>query len=102
MAGRVIIQAWVWVFVYNQALILMRKSAEKHTQQSAVQATGKMDALLRHMLTVQISTNATVQRFLAQETEVQRISFGERQSLQQEVRNYEDRRVTETFSREIS
>lgn len=81
----------VGVFVYGQVSVLLRNSAEKHIQQTAVQATGKLDALLKQVdtLTAQVSTNATVQRFLTQETAGQPISFAERQSLQQEVRKYE-------------
>ena len=91
MLVMVIVLALVGAFVYDQVAVLLRNSAEKHIQQTAVQATGKLDALLRQVdtLTAQVSTNATVQRFLAQETEGDRISFGERQSLQQEVRKYE-------------
>lgn len=91
MLVMVIVLALVGVFVYDRVSVLLRNSAEKHIQQTAVQATGKLDALLRQVdsLTAQISTNAAVQRFLAGEKKGNRISFSERQSLQQEVRKYE-------------
>lgn len=91
MLVMVIVLALVGGFVYEQVSVLLRNSAEKHIQQTAVQATGKLDALLKQVdtLTAQVSTNATVQRFLTQETEGRPITFGERQSLQQEVRKYE-------------
>ncbi len=87
----VIVLALVGVFVYDQVAVLLRNSAEKHIQQTAVQTTGKLDALLGQVdtLTAQVSTNATVQRYLAQETEGRPLSFNERQSLQQEVRKFE-------------
>lgn len=91
MLVMIIVLALVGVFVYDQVSALLRNSAEKHIQQTAVQATGKLDALLKQVdtLTAQVSTNATVQRYLAQETAGHSITFGERQSLQQEVRKYE-------------
>ncbi|MEK3731465.1 MULTISPECIES: cache domain-containing sensor histidine kinase [Paenibacillus] len=91
MLVMVIVLALVGFFVYNQVSVLLQNSAERHIQQTAVQAAGKLDASLKQVdtLSAQVSTNATVQRFLTQETEGQPISFSERQSLQQEVRKYE-------------
>ncbi|MFH0071209.1 sensor histidine kinase, partial [Peribacillus sp. NPDC056705] len=64
MLVMVIVLALVGVFVYDQVAVLLRNSAEKHIQQTAVQTTGKLDALLGQVdtLTAQVSTNATVQR----------------------------------------
>lgn len=91
MLVMVIVLALVGFFVYNQVSILLRSSAERHIQQTAVQAAGKLDASLKQVdtLTAQVSTNATVQRFLTHEAEGNPITFSERQSLQQEVRKYE-------------
>lgn len=91
MLVMVIVLTSVGVFMYDQVSVLLRNSAEKHIQQTAVQATGKLDVLLQQIdtLTGQVATNASVQRLLTQETEGNPISFEERQSLQQEVRKYE-------------
>lgn len=91
MLVMVIVLSSVGIFTYNQVSVLLRNSAEKHIQQTAVQATGKLDALLQQIstMTAQVATNVSIQRLLVQELEGKRISFSERQSLQQEVRKYE-------------
>lgn len=87
----VIVIATVGFVMYGQVSVLLRNSAEKHIEQTAVQATGKLDVLIRQIntLTAQVATNASVQRLLAQEAEGKSISFAERQTIQQEVRKYE-------------
>jgi two-component system sensor histidine kinase YesM len=87
----VIVLATVGFFMYGQVSVLLRNSAEKHIEQTAVQATGKLDVLIRQIntLTAQVATNASIQRLLAQEAEGKPISFAERQTIQQEVRKYE-------------
>lgn len=87
----VIVIATVGFVMYGQVSVLLRNSAEKHIEQTAVQATGKLDVLIRQIntLTAQVATNASVQRLLAQEVEGKSISFAERQTIQQEVRKYE-------------
>lgn len=91
MLVMVIVLALVVFFVYNKVSVLLRNTAERHIQQTAVQAAGKLDASLKQVdtLTAQIATNATVQRFLTNEVKGEPITFSERQSLQQEVRKYE-------------
>ncbi|WP_018752967.1 cache domain-containing sensor histidine kinase [Paenibacillus sanguinis] len=91
MLVMVIVLALVVFFVYNKVSVLLRNTAERHIEQTAVQAAGKLDASLKQVdtLTAQIATNATVQRFLTYEVEGQPITFSERQLLQQEVRKYE-------------
>jgi two-component system sensor histidine kinase YesM len=90
MVVMVIVLASVGLFTYDQVSVLLRNNAEKHIQQTAVQASGKLDALLMQIdtLTAQVATNATIQRLLTQEVEGRKISFEERQLLQQEVRKY--------------
>ncbi|MDQ0062686.1 cache domain-containing sensor histidine kinase [Paenibacillus harenae] len=90
MVVMVIVLASVGLFTYDQVSVLLRNNAEKHIQQTAVQASGKLDALLKQIdtLTAQVATNATIQRLLTQEVEGRKISFEERQLLQQEVRKY--------------
>ncbi|WP_054956202.1 sensor histidine kinase [Paenibacillus dakarensis] len=91
MLVMIIVLALVGTLVYDQVSVLLRNSAEKHIQQTVVQATGKLDALLQQVntLSAQIATNAKVQSFLAQETREKQVSFEERQGLQQEVHKYD-------------
>jgi len=87
----IIVLTAIGVFTYNQVSVLLRASAERHIKQTAVQTTGKLDALFQQTdsLMMQVSTNSLVQRKLAQELDGQILSFSERQSLQEEVRSYE-------------
>ncbi|MNZ65558.1 Sensor histidine kinase YpdA [compost metagenome] len=91
MLVMVIVLTSVGLFVYNQVSVLLRNNAEKHIQQTAVQATGKLDVLLRQVdsFTAQVATNALVQKLLEQEAAGAVISFEEQQLLQQEVRKTE-------------
>lgn len=91
MLVMVIVLASVGFFTFDQVSVLLRNNAEKHIQQTAVQAMGKLDVLLGQIdtLTMQVTTNASIQRLLAQEIDGTRISFEERQSLQQDARKYE-------------
>ncbi|MEV5025313.1 cache domain-containing sensor histidine kinase [Paenibacillus sp. LPE1-1-1.1] len=91
MLVMVIVLASVGYFVYDQVSVLLRNSAEKHIQQTAVQAMGKLDVLLGQIdtLTAQVATNPSIQRLLAQEIDGKPIRFEERQSLQQDARKYE-------------
>lgn len=87
----IIVLALGGTFTYDRVSVLLRHSAERHIQQTAVQATGKLEALVRQIdtLTAQVATDASVQRLLIQETEGKRITFSERQSLQQIASNYQ-------------
>lgn len=91
MLVMVIVLGAVGFFTYDQVSVLLRNNAEKHIQQTAIQATGKLDELLRQIdtFTMQVATNATIQRLMTQEVDGRKISFEERQSLQQEVRKQE-------------
>ncbi|WP_338552589.1 sensor histidine kinase [Paenibacillus sp. KS-LC4] len=91
MLVMVIVLASVGYFTYGQVSVLLRNSAEKHIQQTAVQAMGKLDVLLGQIdtLTAQVATNASIQRLLTREIAGKPIRFEERQSLQQEARKYE-------------
>ncbi|MEK3882794.1 sensor histidine kinase [Paenibacillus sp. PL2-23] len=83
--------ASVGFYAYNQVSVLLRNNAEKHIQQTAVQATGKLDVLLRGVdtFTAEIATSATVQSMLESRLNGNEISFEARQLLQQEVRKEE-------------
>ncbi|WMT40843.1 sensor histidine kinase [Paenibacillus sp. D2_2] len=91
MLVMIIVLTAIGVFTYNQVSVLLRASAERHIKQTAVQTTGKLDALFQQIdsLMMQVSTNSLVQKKLAQEMDDQTLSFSERQSLQEEVRSYE-------------
>ncbi|MBW7454506.1 sensor histidine kinase, partial [Paenibacillus sepulcri] len=52
MLVMVIVLTSVGVFMYDQVSVLLRNSAEKHIQQTAVQATGKLDVLLQQIDTL--------------------------------------------------
>ncbi|GLX70272.1 sensor histidine kinase YesM [Paenibacillus glycanilyticus] len=78
----------VGFFTYGQVSELLRNNAEKHIQQTAVQATGKMDVLLHQMdtFTMQVATNASIQNLMAKEAGGTMLTFEERQVLQHEIR----------------
>lgn len=81
----------VGLYAYDQVAVMLRNNAEKHIQQTAVQASGQLDVLLRgiDVFTAQIATSATVQGMLGRELDGHEISFAERQLLQQDVRKQE-------------
>ncbi|MGG0822292.1 sensor histidine kinase [Paenibacillus turicensis] len=86
-----IILTLVGTFMFDRVSILLQNNVEKHIQQTAVQASGQLSALLKQidMLTSQVATDAAIQSLLAKEVKGERISFNMRQKLQQEVRKYE-------------
>lgn len=86
-----IVLATVGVVIFDQVSAVLRSNAEKHIQQTAVQATGKLDALLKQMdtLMAQIATNASTQWLLSQSMDGMQTTFQQRQALQQEVRKFE-------------
>jgi hypothetical protein len=65
----IVVLVFAGVFIYGQVSALLRNSAEKHIQQTAVQANGRLDALLDQIysLSTQVATDATVQRLLLKE-----------------------------------
>src|SRR5690606_31665709 len=91
MLVMIIVLASVGFFTFGQVSVLLSNNAENHIQQTAVQATGKQEALLQQIntLTAQVAMSATTQRLLSEEMAGMPISFTDRQLLQQEVRKYE-------------
>ncbi|GMK48641.1 sensor histidine kinase YesM [Paenibacillus glycanilyticus] len=83
-----LVLASVGFFTYGQVSELLRNNAENHIQQTAVQATGKMDVLLHQMetFTMQVATNASIQSLMAKEAGGTNLTFEERQVLQHEIR----------------
>lgn len=87
----VIVLASVGYFTYDQVSVLLRNNAERHIEQTAVQASGKLDVLVRQIdtFTAQVAISETVQRLLAQEAAGRELSFEERQLIQREARKQE-------------
>lgn len=87
----VMVLASVGFYAYDRVSVLLKNNAEKHIQQTAVQATGKLDVLLRGVdtFTAEIATSAIVQRMLENKIDGGEIGFEARQLLQQEVRKEE-------------
>lgn len=86
----IVVLAFAGVFIYGKVSVLLRNSAEKHIQQTAVQANGRLDALLYQIdsLSMQVATDASVQKLLLKEASGQPTNFNERQSLLQIVSSY--------------
>lgn len=86
-----IILTLVGIFMFDRVSIMLQNNVEKHIQQTAIQASGQLSALLKQidMLTSQVATDAAIQSLLAEEVKGKKISFNMRQKLQQEVRKYE-------------
>jgi len=78
------------VYIYGQVSDLLKSSAEKHIQQTAVQMNGRLDALLEQIdsLSTQIATNSYVQKLLQSEANGVPANFNERQSLLQIANGY--------------
>jgi two-component system sensor histidine kinase YesM len=76
---------------FNAVSTLLKNNAEKQIQQTAVQASGRMDELYQHIdrLTTQVATNPSVQRLLLEEELGKPASFNQRQSLMNIVNNYQ-------------
>jgi two-component system sensor histidine kinase YesM len=79
------------VFIYDRVSTLLKDNTEKHIQQTAVQATGRLDALITQVdsMTMQVATNSYVQQLLMKELDGKSATFNERQSLLQIVGSYQ-------------
>ncbi len=91
MLAMVIVLSAVGVFVYHQVSNMLLDNAERHIQQTAAQAMGKMEVLLDQVstFTTQVVTHTVVQDAFEREADGRRLSFEERQVLQQVVRSIE-------------
>lgn len=78
-------------FVYNRVSVLLKNNAERHIQQTAVQANGRLDALIDQIdsLMEQVANHPTVQQLLLEELNGGKVSFNQRQSLQQIISSYQ-------------
>lgn len=79
------------VFVYDRVSVLLKDNAERHIQQTAVQANGRLDALIGQIdsLMEQVANHPTVQQLLLEELSGNEVSFNQRQSLLQIVSSYQ-------------
>jgi len=86
----ILVLTFAGVFIYGEVSVLLRQSAEKHIQQTAIQANGRLDALLKQIdsLTTQVVADAYVQKLLLKEVQKMPTKFNERQSLLQVANNY--------------
>jgi len=86
----ILVLTFAGVFIYGEVSVLLKQSAEKHIQQTAIQANGRLDALLRQIdsLTTQVATDSYVQKLLLKEAQGIPPNFNERQSLLQIANNY--------------
>lgn len=77
--------------VYERVSSLLKNNAERHIQQTAVQANGRLDALIGQIdsLTEQVANNPTVQQLLLEELNGKTVPFNQRQSLLQIVSSYQ-------------
>ncbi|WP_150270297.1 sensor histidine kinase [Paenibacillus tepidiphilus] len=79
------------VFVYERVSSLLKNNAERHIQQTAVQASGRLDAQIDQIdsLMEQVANHPTVQKLLLEELGGKEVSFNQRQSLLQVVSSYQ-------------
>lgn len=86
----ILVLTFAGVFTYGEVSVLLKQSAEKHIQQTAIQANGRLDALLEQIdsLTTQVTMDSYVQNLLLKEARGTPSNFNERQSLLQIANNY--------------
>ncbi len=95
LGAMLLILSFVGVMTYQSVSDLLRNNAERHIQQTAVQANGNLEARLNQidMLTTQVATDKDVQRLLQNEWNGQDSSFTEKQNVGRSVdiiRTYTD------------
>ncbi|MFC9710858.1 sensor histidine kinase [Paenibacillus sp. NPDC056933] len=79
------------VVAYDRVSGLLKTNAEKHIHQTAVQANGRLDALIAQVnsLTAQVADDPYVQRLLSNEKGAEPAMFNQRQALLQIVSSYQ-------------
>lgn len=78
-------------FIYNRVSYVLKNNAERHIQQTAVQANGRLDALIGQIdgLTEQVANHQGVQQLLLEELGGRKVTFSQRQSLLQIMFSYQ-------------
>ncbi|WP_426252374.1 cache domain-containing sensor histidine kinase [Paenibacillus pabuli] len=79
------------IVTYDRVSGLLKTNAEKHIHQTAVQANGRLDALITQVnsLTAQVADDPYVQRLLSNEKGAEPARFNQRQALLQIVSSYQ-------------
>nr|WP_157261150.1 sensor histidine kinase [Paenibacillus wynnii] len=79
------------VFVYEKVSYLLKNNTERHIHQTAIQASGRLDALIGQIdsLTAQVANHTTVQQLLLRQIDGKSVTFNQRQSLLQVVSSYQ-------------
>lgn len=79
----IVVLSIVGLLTYDRVSKMLMHNAERQIQETAVEASGRMDSLYEHidMLTTQVATDAYVQQLLLDELEGSPASFAERQWL---------------------
>lgn len=79
------------ISAYDRVGALLKSNAEKHIHQTAVQASGRLDALIAQVnsLTAQVADDSYVQRLLSDEKQGKSATFNQRQALLQIAGSYQ-------------
>ncbi|KAA8756985.1 MULTISPECIES: cache domain-containing sensor histidine kinase [Paenibacillus] len=79
------------ISAYDRVAALLKSNAEKHIHQTAVQASGRLDALIAQVnsLTAQVADDSYVQRLLSDEKLGNPATFNQRQALLQIAGSYQ-------------
>lgn len=79
------------LFIYKNMSVQLKNNSERHIQQTAVQASGRLDALIAQIdsLMGQVANHPTVQQLLLEEVNGHPVTFNQRQSLLQVVSSYQ-------------
>lgn len=83
LAAMLIILIVIATVMYDSVGTLLKNNAEKQTQQTAIQASGRLEALIERidMFTMQTVTNSYVQSVLLEEMNLARATFAQRQEM---------------------
>ncbi|WP_042201068.1 hypothetical protein [Paenibacillus camerounensis] len=83
LAVMLLILTFVGYLTFHSVSTLLKNNAEKHIQQTAVQANGRLEGILEQInsLTTLVSTNEYIQQLLLRDVEGQPPTFAERQAL---------------------
>lgn len=83
LAVMLIILTFVGGITFHSVSTLLKNNAEKHIQQTAIQANGRLESVLEQInsLTTLVSTNDYIQQLLLRDIEGHPATFTERQAL---------------------
>ncbi len=83
LAVMLIILTFVGGITFHSVSTMLKNNAEKHIQQTAIQANGRLEGIIEQInsLTTLVSTNEYIQHLLLRDIEGQPATFAERQAL---------------------